>query len=83
MHGIRDTFTAIANINGPDRTRHGIDIFFAVLIPYAHAFAFDDDAWAAGFKWFVLNKMMPNVGLVGFDDAREIIIVKVSVHSNT
>ena len=74
LHRIGNAFTAIANVDGPDRTGNGIDVFFAVLVPDPHAFAFDDDARLGFFKGFVLGQVMPDVGAVCVNHCLNIVV---------
>ena len=68
-HCIGNGFAAIADVHGPNTTRYGVDILFAVLVPNTHAFAFYDDAWITGFERFVLEQVVPNMGLVSGNNA--------------
>jgi len=71
---------SISAIDGPDPARDGVDVFFALLIPNAHAFAFDNDAGICRFIGFVLAQVMPDVRAVRFDNAREVVFVEIAVH---
>ena len=79
-NSIGNAFPAITNINCPYAARNSIDMFFALLIPYTHALAFNNNAWLTCFKRFVLGQMMPNMGAIQFNNLRYIIIVKFTVH---
>ena len=70
-HGIGNrlahAFAAIANIDGPDAARHGIDMFLALDVPDAQPAAFDDDARVDGFIGLVLADMVPDMGAISLD----------------
>ena len=55
-------------------------MLFAVLVPYAHTFAFDNDARLTRFKGFVLQQMVPHVDTVSFYNMRDIIVAMSTVH---
>ena len=77
---VGDAFAPIADINRPDAARDTVNMFFSVLIPNLNAFAFDNNPGVIGFKRFVLDKVMPDMGAVSFDHMGNIVIVKRSVH---
>ena len=79
-HGIGDALTAIADVNGPDAAGHGIEVFLALLVPDAHALAFDNDARIGCFIGLMLAQVMPDVRAVCFDNAGEVVFVEIAVH---
>jgi hypothetical protein len=70
---IGNPLTAIADIYGPHTPGHSVQMLFAVLVPDTHAFAFNDDPWIDRFKRFMLDQMMPNMGFVCVNYARQVI----------
>ena len=79
-HGIGDAFAAVAHVDCPDTARHGIKVFFALLVPNPHALAFDNDARIGGLIGFVLAQMVPDMRAVGFDNAGDVVLVEIAVH---
>jgi hypothetical protein len=79
-HSIGNAFAAIADIDRPDATRHGINKLFAFGIPNAKPFAFNDNPRVDRLKRLMLRKMVPDVGAVGFDHTRKIIAIGRAVH---
>ena len=55
-------------------------MLFAFDVPHVNAFAFHDDTRINGFKWLVLNQVVPHVGTVGFDNLFRIVWQKRNVH---
>ena len=81
-HRVGDPFAAIADVDGPDTAGHGVQMLFALLVPDAHAFAFDNDARVSGFVGFVLAQVVPDVGAIHLDNVREVVLIKFSVHGS-
>ena len=55
-------------------------MLFALDVPNAQALAFDNDPGVDGFKGFVLDQVMPDMGPVSLDHAGGVIGVAHRVH---
>ena len=55
-------------------------MLFTLGIPDAHALAFDHDPRVHGFKGFVVDQMVPDMGAVSRDHTGKVIAVSRAVH---
>ena len=79
-HRIGNTLAPIANIYRPHPARHRIQKLPPGGVPDPHALALDHDPGIDGFKWFMLDQMMPQMGAVSLDYVRNIIGRHRNVH---
>ncbi|MEI2687018.1 MAG: hypothetical protein V9G14_12915 [Cypionkella sp.] len=82
-HRIGNAFTAIADIDRPDPTRHRIEMLFALGIPNAHPLAFDNHARIDGFILLVLAKMVPDMLAVRLNHALYVVQSAKALHDAT
>ena len=80
-HSIANRFAPVANINRPNTTRNGVNVFDAFLVPDPQALAFNDNfRIGTAEKWLVLYQVMPDVCAVCFDNAADIVFRERSIH---
>ena len=63
-HGVHDFGAAVANVDRPHATGHGIKILFAVDVGQTGALAFHEDDRVGVFEDLVLGQMMPHMLLI-------------------
>ena len=79
---VRDALAAIADVDRPHTARDAVQQFGALLVPDVDTLAFGYDPRLAGFKLFVLNEVVPNVGLVGLHDLGDVVVAEFAVHES-
>ena len=71
---LADPLAAIAYVDCPNATGHGINVLFAFDVPNLNAFAFYNDTGVnAIFVRFMLRKVVPDVRAVSFNDSAGIV----------
>ena len=79
-HRVGDAFAAIAHIHRPDPAGNRVEQLLAALVPDPHPLALDDDPGIARLELLVLDHVMPDMRLVGGDDAGEVVFLDCAVH---
>ena len=77
---IGDRLAAIADVDGPDAAGNRIEMFLPVLVPDMDALAFYDDAGIGGLIRLVLAEVVPDMGLVGLYNMRNIVLAECAIH---
>jgi hypothetical protein len=72
-HGVGHPLAPVADVDGPDAARDGVDVLLAGDVPDAHPAAFDDDPRVHRLEGLVLDEVVPNVRAVGLDNGAGVV----------